>query len=213
LEQETGVFAAYFTGAAGNLTAESLIPEEKHKLRWFEYGEKLGKIAADTLNDEIELTGSEIKTKRKIIKAPVDHSMDPIAETAKVIIDLYGNGRINEAIDLRKKNGIYSLIHADAVLYRNSLPESVDLELNVFRIGGVAFITTSCEMFSDQGLKIKESSPFDSSFILTGGRTYLTPDECYDYGAYEAVGYSGIYAKGTADQVANTFIEMLEAIY
>lgn len=65
-------------------------------------------------------------------------------------------------------------------------------------------------MFSDQGLYIKENSPFDTTFIITGNNGYLPSAEAYDYRSYEAD--TGLFAKGTAEMLAEKYVELLEGL-
>ena len=84
-----------------------------------------------------------------------------------------------------------------------------ELELNALRIGEVAFAVNTCETFSDQGLYIKNYSPYEFTFVVTGNRSYLPGNQSYDYPCYEATGGSGYYARGTAEKMADKLVQML----
>lgn len=87
-----------------------------------------------------------------------------------------------------------------------------------FSIGDVAFITAAYEMFDTNGVFIKENSPYDMTFVVTmanGVAGYVPAEWAYEYGenvvAYEVA--TGGHAKGTAETLANGFVEMLTELY
>ena len=82
-----------------------------------------------------------------------------------------------------------------------------ELEINAFSIGGVGFTTGTYEMFSDHGLYVKEHSPFDVTFVITGCSGYIPTPEAYVYRSYEAD--TGYYASGTGEKLAEAYVQML----
>ena len=84
------------------------------------------------------------------------------------------------------------------------------LELNAFRIGDMGFVTSTNEVFSTVGKYVRYNSPFETTFIITGNARYLPCAEAYDYRSYEAD--TGLYAKGTAESVAEKLSQMLHEI-
>ena len=84
------------------------------------------------------------------------------------------------------------------------------MEINAFRVGGVGFTTGTYEMFSKSALYVKENSPYKFTFLLTGNFTYLPSDDAFNYRCYEAD--TGNYARGTAEKLANRYVEMLKQI-
>lgn len=65
-------------------------------------------------------------------------------------------------------------------------------------------------MFSNQGLYIMENSPFDTAFTISGSNGYLPSAKAYDYRSYEAD--TGLFAKGTAEKLAEKYVELLEGL-
>ena len=76
--------------------------------------------------------------------------------------------------------------------------------------GEMGFITAPNELFSTIGLHVRLHGPFENTFIITGNKWYVPCMAAYEYGAYEAV--CSFYAKGTAEKMADTFVELLEKI-
>jgi hypothetical protein len=87
------------------------------------------------------------------------------------------------------------------------------LELSAFSIGDIGFVTNTNETFSDQGLFVKENTPFTHTFIITGNRGYLACREAYEYYAYEALGWSGYYVEGTAEKMGSCWVDLLREIH
>lgn len=103
--------------------------------------------------------------------------------------------------------------HANAIVARQSRPETDQLRLDAVRIGGMAFVAAPYEMFTNQSIYIKEHSPFEMTMISTcsnGDAIYIPSAEAYDYGCYES--YVSYYGKGVAEQAADKFLEMLNQL-
>jgi len=80
--------------------------------------------------------------------------------------------------------------------------------------GGIGFVAPSYEMFDTNGKYIKENSPFEATFVLylaNSSTGYMAEEAAYAYGGYE-VEYTG-YAKGTAEIMANNFLDMLHSLH
>ena len=80
-------------------------------------------------------------------------------------------------------------------------------------LGSLAFAMVPYEMFGDHGKAIKEESPFPMTLIVgcEDGLNYLASEESFDYGCYESL--CCFYAKGTAEMLRDTYLEMLKTIH
>ena len=74
----------------------------------------------------------------------------------------------------------------------------------------MGFTTGTYEMFSDQSNYVKENSPFDVTVIITGNSGYIPSRAAYDYRSYEAD--TGMYAPGTAEALAENYVDMLNKV-
>ena len=108
------------------------------------------------------------------------------------------------------KYGFSSAYHANAIVSRVSKGATDDRILGAFRIGTVGFIEAKCEMFSDTSIYIKENAPFDTTVVICGHGMYIPSEAAYDYHAYEAD--TATYARGSAEDMAQAFLEMLNAL-
>ncbi len=207
LEQETGMHVAYFTGASGNQVPDSKIKEEANNLGWEAYGEKLADCAATMLNKLEPVESTDIKTVRYMMPVKVDHSWDHMLEQANEVYDLWKS--VSEAAGdaLGKTYGFTSSFQARAIRYRAAMGETIDMEMNAFSIGEIGFTTGTYEMFSDNGLYVKENSPFETTFIIAGCATYVASDIAFTYRNYEAD--TSWYVPGTGEQLAEKYVELL----
>ena len=215
LESLVECHAAYFTGTSGNQAAASRIPGEAPAREWFEYGEQMGVYAAEILASPMEkVEGSDICSLRYKMPAEINTSDIHLYDKARKAMDLRATDR-DAATKFCHENGIRSLCHANGIIARKgNLDDTLPyLELGAFSIGNLGIVTNTNETCSDQGLFVKEHTPFKHTFIITANSGYLGTEEMYEYGAYEAIGWSGFYVKGTAEKMADTWVKMLNVIH
>ena len=206
----SGCLVAYFTGADGNTNISSAVKADTHNLNWREYGVKMAQIAYEAMQELQEVEGSGIATKREIVEVDIDHSWDHMLEQAREVFDLWKNVGKKEADEVGKAYNFTSARQANAIIRRSNMEKTGQLEINTFRVGGVGFTTGTYEMFSDAGIFIRKHSPYEFTFLLTGNFSYIPSDAAFNYRCYEAD--TGYYARGTAELLADKYVEMLKEI-
>lgn len=209
-EQETGIHFAFFMGASGNQNPDSRMESEKHGLDYIAYGERMAQHAIDALDKLTPVTGSGIKAKRVMFEYEIDHSWDHMLAKANEVFDVWKAEGLQAGNALAKTYGFSSPYQSRDIRRRAAMPATDLLELNAFRIGDMGFITSTNEVFSTVGRHVRANSPFDTTFILTGNRFYLPCAEAYDYRSYEAD--TSMFAKGTAEKVADELVRMLNDV-
>jgi len=207
LEKLSGLNVAYFTGASGNQNKDSRIESEKNNMTWQEYGVKMGQLANEALTCLKPVEGNPIKSQRQMLTVDIDHSWDHMLEQANEVYSLWKSAGKSAGDALGKKYGFTSSYQARAIRARAAMDATAELEINAFSIGGVGFTTGTYEMFSDHGLYVKEHSPFDVTFVITGCSGYIPTPEAYVYRSYEAD--TGYYASGTGEKLAEAYVQML----
>ena len=207
LEKLSGMQVAYFTGASGNLVKDSQIESEKHGLGWREYGVKMGQLANDALTSLKPTTGTGIKTYQKMVTVDIDHSWDHMLNQANEVMNVWRTTTKTAGDALAKTYGFTSTYQANAIVRRSKMAATEDMEINAFSVCGVGFTTGSYEMFATSGKYVKENSPFDVTFLITGNQFYIPVPIAYDYRSYEAD--TSNYAKGTAEKLAEAYVEIL----
>ena len=210
LGKDSDMLVAYFTGASGDQNPMSRIATDHHNLGMKAYGEKLAELAYNSLDQLQPVEGATIKTNRVMFEVGVDHSWDHMLKEAREVYDLWKSTGKSAGDALGKTYGFTSSYQARAIISRSGMAATTKLELNSFCIGDVGFITGTMEMFSTTGKYAKQNSPFGTTFIITGCSGYIPCAEAYDYRSYEAD--TAIYAKGTAEQLSEQYVKMLNEI-
>ena len=209
VELQTGMLCAYFTGASGNQNPDSSIKSEAHRLTYDEYGIKMAGHVVEALSKLKEIGSSGIQATHQTFTANVDHSWDPFVDKAKEVMKFDGKDN-GEANRIGYQYGFSSRHQARAIISRAKQPATKEIELYAFRIGDLGFISESYEMFSDAGIYIRANSPFETTFIISGNNGYIASAEAFDYRSYEAD--TGTYEKGTAEKLAERYVEMLKSV-
>jgi hypothetical protein len=212
VEAGSGMHVAFFTGADGNMIIDCrvFLPEQAHNLKWRRYGVKIGSLALELLDELQEVEGSGIATKRHIFEAEVDHSWDHMLEQANEVYDLWKATDKKTGDALGKKYNFSSSYQARAIRSRAAMGKTIELETNAFRVGGIGFTTGTYEMFAESGMQVKEGSPYDFTFVITGNSSYIPAERNFEYRCYEAD--TGFYAIGTAEKLVDNYIKMLKEI-
>ena len=212
VETGSGLHVAFFTGADGNMIIDQrkFFPEKAHNLDWRRYGVKMGSLALELLDELQEVAGSGIATKRQIVEVEVDHSWDHMLEQANEVYDLWKATDKPTGDALGKKYNFSSVYQARAIRSRATKGKCIELETNAFRVGGIGFTTGTYEMFAESGMQVKEGSPYEFTFLLTGNSSYIPAKRNHEYRCYEAD--TGLYAVGTAEKLVDNYIQMLKDI-
>lgn len=213
-EKQTGMLFAYYNGAIGDVGADSRMESEKTGLDYVQYGQKLAHVAMDALPGLKEIPADSIKVQGTVAEFPFNHEDEELAEKALPLVQQWQ--RTNDTAAAHKaarEAGFVSIYHANATIRRKSRPASGTMELNVFRVGQLAFITSPCEMFSAQGEYIKAHSPFPMTFVCGCSneyKGYLPSRSAFEYNCYESC--TTFFARGTGEAAAERLVEMLNSI-
>lgn len=210
LESYTGMHFAYFTGASGNQNQDSLILEEKHGLSWQQYGERLAQEAISAMNNLVDLPSTEIKTVSLKYDAQIDHSWDYMIAEAFEIHNMWKADGWDAAAKKCREYNFSSVYQSRAIRQRASKPKTERMLVAAFRVGPIGFTAGTYEMFSDHSRYVKEHSPYDINFIITGNAGYISSEAAYDYRSYEAD--TGMYARGVGEDLAKEYVRLLESL-
>ena len=212
LETETGMHVAYYTGAAGNTNPKSLIESEntKNNQSYKAYGKQLAQEILTILPNLKPVEGTSLQTTRVAFEAEIDHSWDHMINEANEVYEVWMYESQSEGNNLGKKYGFTSGFQARAIRTRYSLGATEPRELRAFRVGSIGFTTGTYEMFSDHAIYVKENSPFDITFVITGCDGYIGNKASYEYRSYETD--TGMFASGTGEAIAEEYVKLLNAV-
>ena len=218
VEANSDVLFAFYLGAAGNLNPNSKDVSENATTKCAEYGALLGGYILDGLKNmtAVDSANAKVTVSQKVYDAKIDHTEDSKAVAAQKIYNVWSTtNNYTEAMALAEGTDIQSPYHASSILNRcNTSAETRPMELNAIRVGPIGFVTAPYEMFDDSGMAIKDGSPFETTFIMTcanGHHNYIASDYAFaGRGTYEV--HNRTFARGTAEDLVSTFIDMLTAL-
>lgn len=214
-QKNTGDLFIYFTGAAGNVNPSSRIEKENITKDFREQGEALADYAIKCYNEN--MTSANLGAAQMVVynfEANVNHAEDHKVEGAqKVQNEWTTNNNFTAAVKLANKYDINSPYHAGAIIRKAQMGDKGNFDIYAFGIGDIGFVVAPYEMFSEQGEFIKEESPFEHTIVITcanGGVGYLASHEGYKNNCYGA--NTSNWAEGTAEALADKYVELLEGI-
>lgn len=218
LEGLTGTHFAFFQGAAGNLVPSSKIPGEaaiEHNVVL--YGRTMAEHVVACLQENMTpVAGGAVDAVNRIYVGAVDHSDDHLATQAEEALEKYTQHPVSEkkeASRMIREAGFNSFLHAMGIARRAKLADTLSMELWALRAGEIGFISAPYEMFCSSGKYIKEHSPFQMTFVVSCSNEsydYMADDTTFQYDVYEV--NTRRYGRGTAEKLAENFVEMLEEL-
>ena len=207
---------AYFAGASGNV---NLTPPSELMRKYRNYsavGISLAKLIVETMTIEnmTKLEAGKISGTSKTYAAEARKCTDAekIAQ-ANEVMALEEGSDAQKA--LMKKYGFESLYAPKGIIASSKrTADTYDLYLSALSFGDLGFIGAPYEMFDNNGVQIKEGSPYNATFILTGAGgywAYMPSIEYFnEYGGYEVDDTS--FAKGVAEKLVAEYLKMLKQI-
>jgi len=216
VEANSDYLFAFYLGAAGNLNANSKIASENVSTVCKEYGAILGQDILDGTQSLKAVEGTTIKSTQRMYEATIDKSEDHLAaDAAKIQAVWAATSNAKDAMAEAPNSGIGSVYHAGSIVSRHNNNEGTrKIEINAISVGSIGFITAPYEMFDNNGVFIKDNSPFETTFIMTcanGGNNYIAAEYAFDQGGTYEV-HNRTFPKGTAEDLANTYVEMLKGL-
>ena len=219
VEEATGTDVIYFTGGAGDVAGSSQMIGETKRSDAFAFGEELAVIALAALEGTMtKIEGSGIKVNNNRFEYPNNrYGIEKLEEAKKVkaFAEQKGSMEDAEALAYAKEMGFASCREAATVIVNAAKPEMGTMELNALYIGGLAFVTAPYEMCAQDGVIIKEGSPFDFTIVCSCSNehySYFTRKEAFEStsAVYEVT--TAKFAKGAAEATAAELVSMLGAL-
>ena len=215
VSEQLGCEVIYFSGAGGNVKMTSAIEEENLTKDHRVHGALLASYAVNA-QDYVPLASGTISALDQTYTGKVNHDCDYLRDVASEVVAEYNATHKNGTAMLKAAGyPVSSVHHAKAILRNFSLGSTLDVDhLGAIAVGDLAFVAAPYEMFSVNGEYIKANSPFEVTVVATianGGNGYMASAATYDYGGYEAD--TSRFVKGTAEELADTFLAMLEQLH
>ena len=217
MENDLDCLFAYYQGGGGNINPTSRVAEENANTKkdWKVHGQMLASTAKTALNNMTQIQTGPIQVKGEIFSCDTNKADLHLAHLAGEVRDYYASGHtIAETKTFAESLGIASLYHANAIGSRGGLGDHIDIEINSIAFGDFAWCLAPFEMFDTTAKFVRDNSPYGCNFVTgysNGANGYFPTEFCYEYGAYESD--TTKVAKGTAEAIANRFVEMLTELH
>ena len=219
IEQVLGCHFAYFTGAAGNIDPTTRIAAEQVASDYMEHGQLLADYAIRAEGSYRQVPAGPVHTLQRVKSYPVDHSLDHLADQARLIMEQWKTPADSTRCTLlAREHGMNSVYHAEHVLKKAECGAEIDIELNAVSIGSVAFAVANYEMFDVNATQIRTGSPFEMTFVLTSanlgeyhGYMYIPSQMGFDHGGYSAD--TCAFLPGTGEKLVQEYVHMLYELY
>lgn len=214
IEAKTDCHFAFYQGAAGNIASTSRIKTEKLTSDMQLYGGLLAERALGALEELTPIPGGKIKSATRTVTLTMDHTDDHRVEDAIIIAKYWAETNNRKGADaLGKPYDIHSPYHALAIINRSKAGETMDMTIGAISVGELAFPWVPYEMFCENGMYVKENSPFTATFMLSICNerfSYVSSAQAYDYGCYEYD--TRQFIKGTGEFLAETSVSLLNEL-
>ncbi len=188
---------AYFSGASGNLNLNPPNRSMRKYKDFIEVGKALADVVVDiSKTDKMEkLEVGNVKTTAEKYDAPMKKDDAATVAAAQKNMDA-GNATKEERY----------------IVARNK-EDTIMMYLGCVSFGDIAFISVPYEMFDNNGVQIREGSPFKTTFIMTnadGDHAYMSSREAWEeYGGYETE--ATLFGSGTAELLVEEYIRILKS--
>lgn len=215
VEKNADCHVAYFTGAAGDQVPSSRIPAEGSTEDYMLYGQRLGKYVVELLPGLTKLEyGDMVLKTQSFTGQTIKEGLDRLADAREVakVAEQYGNSAVQTQAAVAQY-GFSSPFQATAIVARSKRGPTKTMTLNALSLGQISFVFAPYEMFSENGKFIKENSPYDMTFVITCSEDhqgYLPSVNGYRVQCYES--HVTAYTCGTAETLAETYVDMLTAL-
>lgn len=211
IEANSDCLVAYFLGAAGDQVPRSLHEPIDHGYDYIRYGQRLGQYVVEALPAMTEAEAGKLQLRHIVHTAPANkNDMDRLPQ-AEETYDAFLESGYAGSTPLVKKYGFVSVYEARAICIHSKQEDTRDVELAVLAFGDVGMTFGAFEMFGDTGVEIREKSPYPMTFIVSQSlatNDYIPAPIGFKLRCYEA--YSSHYAPGTAEQIADIYINTLQ---
>ena len=219
LEAEYDCYMAYYQGGAGNINPTSKFEElNANKTNPRDYrvhGELMVVAAMEAIKNSVQVeTGPFKHTYETYSCATNKEDMDMANDASTVLAYSQAGHNDVETMEYGLQFGIYSIYHARSIVGRGSTGATLDIEIHALSFGDIGMVFAPYEMFDTNAKFIRENSPYAMTFACgySNGKTGYFPSlEAWEYGCYEAD--TSQVARGTAEQVADRFVELLVELH
>lgn len=212
LEKDTGMLVAYFTGAAGNQTGRSQLPDGPSP-DCDTFGRQLADRVIAALSGLKPLEAAPVRISTQTFVGKSNKDRVELYDATHEMVELYSAQGEAAVQPLLKQHGIASIWEAYAIRRRFAAEDTRAMSLSAMTVGGLSFVFAPYEMFGAHGIYIKENTPGVMTFVVTccnESHSYLPTREAFEWDVYEKL--VTLFAPGTGEEVAETLVQMVTGL-
>ena len=209
-EKELDCNFIYCSGASGNLNFISVIPGERKHPSIGEAAAELLRASKEALEKEKELKTGKVVTATAVYAGKIRHDTP---ERIAQAMEVRTAGRDTpEGAELVKKYQFVNKYEPGAILYRNTLGETLDLHFFAVAFGDVAISGVPFEQFDTNAQEVRAASPYEMTFTLSMTNesfAYVPSALADDHRSYEVA--ISKFVPGSGTEFAAQQLRLLQA--
>ncbi len=212
-EREHDVLFAFFQGCGGNISSTTRIQSERISHDYKDIARGLADGLTKVLQTLRPVRSGPVRSVSKVFSAPVNHAWDDRVETAKKIVAYRQTHDHEETRSFAHSLGFNSQYHANAVVNRSKMPETLEYAIGAVSFGDVCIAWAPNEMFDAVGKFLKETLPFEMSFVCgytNGAQGYMPTVRAFYHGGYGCDICN--YAPGATEKLTMELLELGRAL-
>ncbi len=208
----------YINGTQGDTNHFNVKTPEDELRTGYEFARHMGRTIAGTamalraMAKKIESV--PVRAFQNNIEVYYNKGTKEEVEKAKVIYDLYLQGRVEEIWPVDDMQRTTIVGEASRLVKTSELPDTRELYITGVSIGEFALVGFPGEPFTDIGRDVKAASPFKMTFAsccANGYEAYFPMESAFDEGGYEA--RSSSFKAGTAEKLIAGGTKVLNKLY
>ena len=214
LEQRLDCLALYYTGSSGNMNVHSKIDGENIYETYKDHGKAMAEYAVEAAANFAPLELGEIRLATTVYVGDCYHSEDYKLPEAKIVAERFNSGMSNTASLAGYEDLFAHSRHALAIVSRADQPETLDVPLYAFSVGGFTACYAPFELFAELGISIKENSPFPATFVCCYSNnifSYMPTQLAFDHGGYGP--YKCNFEPGTGEILVEEYGKLLTSLH
>ena len=178
---------AFCQGCGGNINSHSRIPSEGYFKNPEAISDALEAGLTQILGTMRPVKSGPVKASTEIFCAPINHAFDSRVEDAQKVLDYWKGKTGKEASPFARSLGFNSVYHANAVITRSKMADSLSYRIGAVSFGDVCIVWAPNELFDATGLFLKSVLPYEMTFACgyTNGRYgYMPTMRAFHHGGY-----------------------------
>lgn len=206
-EKAHNALFSFCQGCGGNINSHSRVPGEGYFKNPEAVSDALEAGLTQILGTMRPVKSGPVKASTDIFCAPINHALDSRVEDAQKVLDYWKGKTGKEASPFARSLGFNSVYHANAVIRRSQMADSLSYRIGAVSFGDICIVWAPNELFDATGMFLKSVLPFEMTFACgytNGSHGYMPTRRAFHHGGYGC---------DTCNYPAGTTEELMQALY